>query len=404
MEITKGFIKTEIGLIPKDWKILELNSLGDYPFPPIKAGPFGSNLKKDMYVKSGFKVYGQEQVIRGDIHYGDYYITEIKYKELESCSVKPGDILLSLVGTLGKLLVIPNDAPKGIINPRLIRFSFSKKLISPCFFKFLFESQRNQSLLSNKAQGGTMGVLNAGILKSFKIALPSKPEQDLIGIALSDAEELIESIEKLIEKKNHLMIGVMSALLSGKKRLPGFNDLWELKQLGHSIEIRKGQLITEKTAIKGDIPVIAGGIKHSYYHNRPNRKENVITISASGANAGFVSFHPYKIFASDCSTIEESNTFDIKFLYFILKSRQSEIYKLQTGGAQPHVYPEHLKSIDLFFPKIEEQIAISTVINNMEQEISALESKLHKTKQMKVGMMQELLSGRIRLSSKNRLA
>ena len=157
-----------------------------------------------------------------------------------------------------------------------------------------------------------MGVLNAGILKSFKIVVPSKPEQDLIGNALNDVEELIKSLGKLIEKKNLLKLGVMTALLSGETRLPGFNRPWELKQLGSFIEIRKGQLITEKKAIKGNIPVIAGGLTFSYYHNQSNRDPNVITISASGANAGYVGFHPYKIFASDCSTIEESNTFDNK--------------------------------------------------------------------------------------------
>jgi type I restriction enzyme S subunit len=133
-----GYKQTEVGVIPEEWEVSRLDSLGAGSTPPIKAGPFGSSLTKDTYVPSGYKVYGQEQVIRGDYLYGDYFITLKKYRELESCSVRPGDVLLSLVGTVGKLLAVPDDAPPGIINPRLIRFSFDKVRVCPRFFTFLF--------------------------------------------------------------------------------------------------------------------------------------------------------------------------------------------------------------------------------------------------------------------------
>ena len=167
MDVKPGYKQTEVGLIPEEWEVCRLDSLGTGPTPPIKAGPFGSSLTKDAYVSTGYKVYGQEQVIRGDYHYGDYFITDKKYRELESCAVRPGDVLLSLVGTVGKLLSVPDNAPPGVINPRLIRFSFDKGRVCPRFFTFLFESEVVQSLLERRAQGGTMGVLNAGILRPF---------------------------------------------------------------------------------------------------------------------------------------------------------------------------------------------------------------------------------------------
>ncbi len=119
-ELPKGYQQTEVGVIPEDWEVRELESLGTGTIPSIKAGPFGSALTKDTYVPMGYKVYGQEQVIRGDHLYGNYFISIDKFRQLESCAVRPGDILLSLVGTAGKVLVVPENAPPGIINPRLI--------------------------------------------------------------------------------------------------------------------------------------------------------------------------------------------------------------------------------------------------------------------------------------------
>jgi type I restriction enzyme S subunit len=105
------------------WNQFLLANLGVDGRATIKAGPFGSALKKEFYIAKGYKIYGQEQVISGDPFYGDYYIDQEKYKKLQSCSVERGDLLISLVGTIGKVLVIPEGAEPGIINPRLLRIS-----------------------------------------------------------------------------------------------------------------------------------------------------------------------------------------------------------------------------------------------------------------------------------------
>jgi len=140
MEVMSGYKQTDAGIIPDDWQVRELASLGKHGRPVIKAGPFGSSLTKDTYVSAGYKVYGQEQVIRGDYQYGDYFISKQRYTELKSCAVQVGDILLSLVGTAGRVLIIPKGAPEGIINPRLIRFSFDPEQVSSDYFKSIIES------------------------------------------------------------------------------------------------------------------------------------------------------------------------------------------------------------------------------------------------------------------------
>jgi type I restriction enzyme S subunit len=239
MDVRLGYKQTEVGVIPDDWDVVQLDSLGAGSVPPIKAGPFGSSLTKAIYVTSGYKVYGQEQVIRGDYLYGDYFISASKFRELASCAVSPGDVLLSLVGTAGKLLVVPNDAPAGVINPRLIRFSFNEKRVCTQFFKYLFETSQVQSLLARSAQGGTMDVLNASMLRPIKIPLPSVSEQRAIAVALSDVDALLAKLDQLIAKKCDLKQATMQQLLTGQTRLPGFSGggRWSVRSrhIGNSL-------------------------------------------------------------------------------------------------------------------------------------------------------------------------
>ena len=143
--------------------------------------------------------------------------------------------------------------------------------------------------------------------------------------------------------------------------------------------------------------MIAGGKKPAYFHNKSNRTGGVITVSASGASAGYVSKHEYPIFASDCSTIE-INDDNINFIYYLLKNRQNDIYYMQTGGAQPHIHPKDLRSIKIIVPlDNSERNRIANILSDMDEEISVLKIKLTKANQIKQGMMQNLLTGKIRL-------
>jgi type I restriction enzyme S subunit len=156
-------------------------------------------------------------------------------------------------------------------------------------------------------------------------------------------------------------------------------------------------LITDNTRVNGNIPVIAGGKAPAYYHNKANRNGKTITISGSGASAGYVAFHNNPIFASDCSTIEEHKNYSIEYVFFLMQLLQDKIYKMQTGGAQPHIHPSDLNPIEVSFPKKEKQEEIATILSDMDNEMLALETKLEKYKKVKLGMMQNLLTGKIRL-------
>ena len=145
---------------------------------------------------------------------------------------------------------------------------------------------------------------------------------------------------------------------------------FEMMPLGEVCEIRKGSSITRKEVIEGSIPVIAGGQKPSAFHNRANRTGETITVSASGAYAGFVSYFKEPIFASDCSTIKpKDGRLMGAFLFHVLKSRQAEIYKLQVGMGQPHVYPKDLSSFRIPLPPLETQREIIAEIESYQRVI-----------------------------------
>jgi type I restriction enzyme M protein len=140
---------------------------------------------------------------------------------------------------------------------------------------------------------------------------------------------------------------------------------WDMVELGEVCEVKKGSAITKKDSIEGFVPVIAGGQSPAYYHNQSNRFGKTITVSASGAYAGFINYFKIPIFASDCSTIQSKNETTIKteFVFNILKGIQEKIYKLQTGGGQPHVYSKDLIKLKIPLPPLEIQEQIVTELD-----------------------------------------
>lgn len=186
---------TKLPTLPQSWKWVTLNHIQSYEKNSVKAGPFGSALKKEFYVQGGYKIYGQEQVIRGDAGYGDYFISETKFNELSSCAIKPLDVLISLVGTIGKVLIVPKNAEAGIINPRLVKISLNLPLYRPALFKAYFESAFLRSLYATKSQGTTMDILNLGMIQGLPYPLCSTFEQDEIMKVIDEKFFAIEQLE-----------------------------------------------------------------------------------------------------------------------------------------------------------------------------------------------------------------
>jgi type I restriction enzyme S subunit len=186
----------------KGWEEDKIKNIASKEKHSIKAGPFGSSLKKEFYKKSGYKIYGQEQVIADNFTIGDYYIDEEKYQELKNCSIKEGDILISLVGTYGKISVVPKNIEIGIINPRLMKISLNRKLFNPHFFKYLLQTKQMYDRLSTFSRGGTMDIVNVGIISEVIVIIPPiEIQNEFVGI-LNLVKEQIRLISKDDESDN----------------------------------------------------------------------------------------------------------------------------------------------------------------------------------------------------------
>ena len=180
----------------------------------LKAGPFGSALKKEYYVESGYKIYGQEQVISGDPDIGDYYIDEERYRQLENCAVKAGDVLISLVGTYGKLLIMPECFEPGIINPRLMKITFDKGKVNPYYFQHFFQSDSLKKALANNTHGGTMDILNLGIVKKLKMPLPPIELQNEFVSFVAQVDKSKVAIQKSLDETQLLFDSLMQEYFS----------------------------------------------------------------------------------------------------------------------------------------------------------------------------------------------
>jgi len=216
--------------IPEGWETVSLSDCGDGIRPAIKAGPFGSALKKSSYVKDGYRVYGQEQVIANDFSVGDYFVDDERFSALRACAVHPGDVLISLVGTFGRVAIVPRNASPGIINPRLVRIAPDVSRIDSGYLAVYIQSPIVQKVLVETAQGGTMGVLNATTLSKLSVTLPPLPEQKKIAAILSSVDDTIAKTESVIAELQIVKKAMMEQLLT--KGMPGRHTRFKQTEIG----------------------------------------------------------------------------------------------------------------------------------------------------------------------------
>lgn len=392
MELRQGYKRSDVGVIPDDWDVLPLGKL-------VRSVEYGSAAKS--HAKGAVPVLRMGNLQDGKIDWSDLVYTD-DIDEINKYALQPGDVLFNRTNTIdlvGKASIYEGGCP-AIFAGYLIRINVLSELLDSRFLNYILNtefSQKHSAKVLSVAVG--QANINGQKLKTYPIPLPpTKAEQEDIAQALSDVDALLASLEKIIAKKRDLKQAAMQQLLTGKIRLARFNKKWLETPLGEIVKLQKGQIITTKTIVPGDIPVIAGGKQPAYFHASANRYGKTITVSASGASAGYVAFHSNPIFASDCSTISESDKYCIEFIYYVLHLRQEEIYAAQTGGAQPHIHPKDLAPIFIKLPEdLAEQTAIASVLSDMDIDISEFEARRDKTRNLKQAMMQELLTGKTRL-------
>ena len=181
-----------LGQVPEHWDVARFKHLVHEGV----AGPYGSSLTKSMYLLKGIRVYGQQQVIPDDFSVGDYYISEKKFEEMRRYEVFPNDILISVMGTVGKVAVAPENIERGIINPRLVKYKVMEDKVHPYFIKLSIGSDVSQSRLLFSSQGSTMDGLNMQILGELPIPYPP---------SLNDQTEILNEVSRQDDKFENLL-------------------------------------------------------------------------------------------------------------------------------------------------------------------------------------------------------
>ena len=421
MAVTKGSQKTEVGVIPKDWHIVEMKSIarvirGASPRPKGDPRYYGGNVPRLMV----------EDITR-DKHWVTPqidYLTDDGAKLSRLC--KRGTIAVVCSGTpsavgLPAILAVDSCIHDGILG--LVNLS---KEVST---EFVFHKLRSyqHGLHAAATHGGTFVNLTTFGFGAFKLVLPSTlAEQEAIAEALSDADAWIESLEQLIAKKRQIKQGAMQELLTGKRRLPGFSGEWResfLKEIveyspsgTYGLDRQSLGLVSIPVATTAQIsnddrwngkPMNARYFTLEQAETYGVKQGDLIVVKSSGSAASIQSGKMVLVDSELSGSFLFSNflmrlrprTVGSHFLYYYLTS--SRIKKMLPSLCEASTYPnirinEYLE-IRVPLPSIAEQTAIATVLSDMDSEIESLESKLAKAREIKQGMMQELLTGRIRL-------
>jgi type I restriction enzyme S subunit len=273
------------------------------------------------------------------------------------------------------------------------------------FVKYSLDLMRDRFLAVSR--GATQDNLSLDKLLSFPILAPDVQEQRRIAGILSAYDELIENSQRRIK----ILESMARALYREwfvHFRFPGHESVprvpsplgeipqgWEVTTLGRLVEIKKGKNITKDTIRDGTVPVVAGGIAPAYFHDTPNTQSPVITISASGANAGFVNLYYDDVWASDCSYIDTVATPHVFYYYSWLDYRRAAVTHLQRGSAQPHVYPKDLALLEALRAPDDLLNAFRSQIEPIFALSKNLTAKVENLRRTRDLLLPRLLSGQI---------
>ena len=378
MELKPGYKQTEAGIIPIEW---EIQPLGDViEFLDGRRRPVKDSDRTKM--KGTIPYYGAS----GIVDYVNQYIF---------------DENLILLGEDGENILSRNCKLAFQISGKTWVNNHAHVLRPKAWMDIGYLAELLESLNYSQFNTGTaQPKLNKQVCSNIPIVCPPLPEQRAIAAALSDTDALLSSLDRLLAKKRDIKQAVMQQLLTGKQRLPGFSGEWEYEELGNLVRITKGQQLNRaELSSSTGFAAWNGGIEPSGFTDTWNTTENTITISEGGNSCGFVGFVRQKFWCGGhCyALLNVSSELDRTFLYFLLKSQQSLIMSLRMGSGLPNIQRKYLSELPLLYPTLSEQVVIAAVLSDMDAEIDALQQRRDKTRAVKQGMMQELLTGRTRL-------
>lgn len=396
MKETK-FKNTEIGEIPKDWKMYSIGKDCS-----VKARIGWQGLTTSEYLQTGhYGLITSTDLIEGKVNWDTcVFVSEERYKQDTNIIVKNGDVLVSKDGTIGKVAVVSNLQYPTTLNSGVFVIRTKNEKITQEGLGLVFISPYFKDFIKRLTAGSTIVHLYQKDIVNFTFPIPTLPEQHHIASALTSIDNLISSLGKLIEKKKNIKQGAMQQLLTGETRLKGFTEPWKEKKLGEVCSVKKGvRVVKRNLTTNGLYPVYQNTNFPLGYSNHYNVEANTPFVIIGGS-AGQIGICREKYWAADDCAFFACHDIYKEYLYYVLLLNQSNILHNVRTGTIPRLDRTFLSGMLVYISSnIAEQQAIATILTKMDDEITALEAKKVKYEAIKQGMMQQLLTGKIRLIS-----
>jgi len=418
IELPLGYQATDAGVIPCDWSCARLGE-GDI-VSRVGSGITPTGGQK-VYKASGRPFVRSQNVGWGHLLLDDMaYIDDGTHETFPGSEIVEGDVLLNITGaSIGRCAVATKEVAEGNVNQHVCEIRVQPKRLNARFLCSFILSDRGQRQIESFQAGGNRQGLNFGQIRSFLLPVPAISEQCFIAEALSDVDGLLGALDALIAKKHAIKQAAMQQLLTGKTRLPSFSDAWEKKQLGNLVTFLSGGTPSRSNASfwTGEIPWISATSLRTFYIWRSDTSLTKEAVAAGskmapvGATlllvrgsalhneilAGLVT-KPV-CFNQDVKALVPIPSVFPKFLTFLLHGKAGELLKRVTsaGNTAGVLDTGILRAFEVWLPERPEQEAISALLTDIDAEITALEARRSKTRAIKQGMMQQLLTGRVRL-------
>jgi type I restriction enzyme S subunit len=420
MEVKPGYKQTELGVIPKEWNAVSFSEILEFRN--------GANADKEAYGKGVPFVNVLEVITKGHLKSSDIPGRVLLTKSAtESYSVRLGDLVFNRTSETDNelaLTAVYMDEKPVVFGGFVIRGRPTTKALDPLFSGYAFRARSVRSQIIARGQGAIRANIGQSDLRQILIALPALSEQRAIAGALSDVDALLGALDQLIAKKRDLKQAAMQQLLTGTKRLPGFQGKWTQLNMAENstLKARIGwQGLTTAEYLKtGEYYLVTGTdfangrvewssccfvAAERYVQDRNiqlRAKDIVLTKDGTIGKVGFINNLPGPATLNSGVFVirPKENAYDPHFFYFVLTSRIFDDFlnKLQAGSTISHLYQKDFVTFSFLAPAtLAEQTAIAEVLTDMDAELAALEQRRAKTRALKQGMMQELLTGRTRL-------
>ena len=412
-----------------EWKKWSIGELVSQTKTTIQTGPFGTVLSSSEFVDYGTPVISVREIREGFIRITDEtpYVTNETFSRLGKYALSSNDIVFARKGSVDRSAVIPEGTKRYFLGSDGIRIRFDQNVVSPDLMLYIFQSPSTKQFLIQNSYGTTMAGLNEKILCSLEFYIPDTiAEQKNIARILADIDKYLAIMEEMIAKKKAIKQGAIQELLTGKKRLPGFSGDWQnFNLMKHSrIKARIGwQGLKKSEYLDGGYALLVTGTDfdngrvqwdscHYVTRSRYEQDRNIqiqnndilITKDGSLGKAALVQGlnKPATLNSGIFVIRPVQDAYDPIFVYYILSSFVFKDFldKLSAGSTIIHLYQKDIGKFDFLLPPtVEEQKVIASVLSETDNEIALLEQKLGKYRQVKQGMMQQLLTGKIRLKN-----